>query len=126
MLSAEAFKRAKHVVDEIARVDQTVLALEKGDLDTVGRLLTSSHRSSQHLFENSTPELDFLVDHLTSTLNVHGARLTGGGFGGAVMALTSPAFGDAQALAIADAYEQRFWARPDILHMKTGDGAELL
>ena len=125
-LSAEAFKRAKHIVDEIARVDHTVAVLKKGDLDTVGRLLTASHRSSQHLFENSTPELDFLVDHLTSSLNVHGARLTGGGFGGAVMALTSPAFGESQALAIADAYEQRFWVRPDILHMKTGDGAERL
>ena len=123
-LSAEAFKRAKHVVDEIARVDQAVVALEKSDLDTVGRLLTASHRSSQLLFENSTPELDFLVDHLTSALNVYGARLTGGGFGGAVMALTSPAFGHSQALTIAGAYEQRFGARPDILHMKTDDGAE--
>ena len=125
-LSADAFKRAKHVVDEIARVDQTVGMLKKGDLDAVGRLLTASHRSSQHLFENSTPELDFLVDKLTATLNVHGARLTGGGFGGAVMALTSPAFGDAQAQAVADAYAEKFGARPDILHMRTGEGAELL
>lgn len=125
-LSAEAFKRAKHVVDEIARVDQAVVALKKSDLDAVGRLLTASHCSSQNLFENSTRELDFLVDKLTATLNVYGARLTGGGFGGAVMALTSPAFGDSQALTIADAYEQRFGARPDILHMKTGDGAERL
>lgn len=125
-LSADAFKRAKHVVDEIARVGQAVEALRKGDLDAVGLLLTASHRSSQHLFENSTPELDFLVDKLTSTANVHGARLTGGGFGGAVMALTSPAFGDAQAQAIADAYAEKFGARPDILHMRTGDGAEQL
>ncbi|MBW8782685.1 MAG: galactokinase [Verrucomicrobia bacterium] len=125
-LSPDAFKRAKHVVDEIARVAQAVAALEKGDLDAVGHLLTASHRSSQHLFENSTPELDFLVDQLSATLNVHGARLTGGGFGGAVMALTSPAFGDAQAQAVADAYAKKFGARPDILHMRTGDGAEQL
>ncbi len=61
-------------------------ALRAGDLAAVGRLLTASHRSSQHQFENSTPELDFLVDQLVAAPHVHGARLTGGGFGGAVMA----------------------------------------
>ncbi len=124
VLSGNAYKRAKHVVDEIARVDEAVAVLKTGELDKVGHLLTASHRSSQHLFENSTPELDFLVDRLAATLNVHGARLTGGGFGGAVMALTSPAFGDAQAQAVAADYAAKFGARPDILHMKTGDGAE--
>ena len=48
-------------MEEIARVDATVTALRGGDLATVGRLLNASHRSSQTLFENSTPELDFLV-----------------------------------------------------------------
>jgi len=58
--------------------------------------------------------------------HVHGARLTGGGFGGAVMALTSPDFGDAEAQAVATAYEKTFGPRPDILHLLTADGAELL
>ena len=124
-LSADAFKRAKHVVEEIARVGQAIAVLKTGDLEAVGRLLTASHRSSQHLFGNSTPELDFLVDRLSTTLNVYGVRLTGGGFGGAVMALTSPVFGAAQAEAVADAYEEKFGARPDILRMRTGDGAAL-
>jgi galactokinase len=125
-LSADAYKRAKHVVDEIDRVGLAVQALERGDLTTVGGLLTASHRSSQHYFGNSTEELDFLVDTLTSTEHVYGARLTGGGFGGAVMALTDAEFGSAEAQAVADAYEKKYGARPDILHMLTGEGAEQL
>lgn len=125
-LSADAFKRAKHVVDEIARVDLTVKSLENGDLTTVGGLLTASHRSSQNFFGNSTEELDFLVDTLTTTGHVYGARLTGGGFGGAVMALTDDLFGEAQAQAVAAAYEKKYGAKPDILHMLTGDGAAVL
>ena len=77
------------------------------------------------MFENSTPELDFLVDQLTATPNVWGARLSGGGFGGAVMALTSEAFSEQAAAQVAAAYEARFGARPDVLHMQTGQGAEL-
>lgn len=121
-----AFKRARHVVEEIARVDSTVKALGAGDIGEVGRLLTASHRSSQHLFENSTPELDFLVDALVASAGVYGARLTGGGFGGAVMALASEAFGQADAEAVAAAYAAKFGARPDILPMGTGDGAKVL
>jgi len=125
-LSPAAYKRARHVIDEIDRVDSAVKALRRGDLATAGRLLTASHRSSQSLFENSTPELDFLVDTLECGFNVYGARLTGGGFGGAVMAMTSPAFGEAQAAAVASAYQKHFGQRPDVLHTKTGPGAEVL
>jgi len=121
-----AAQRARHVVEEIARVEASVRALRAGDLPAAGRLLTASHRSSQTLFENSTPELDFLVDRLAVAPHVHGARLTGGGFGGAVMALASGRFSEAEASAVADAYVGRFGARPDLLHTQTGDGAALV
>lgn len=125
-LKPEVFKRAQHVIEEIARVAATVKALKKQDLETVGRLLTASHRSSQMLFENSTPELDFLVDELVETPHVYGARLTGGGFGGAVMALTSSKFGAVHARKVAARYAKHFGAKPDVLHTETGDGARLL
>jgi galactokinase len=125
-LSPVAERRARHILEEIGRVEATVAALRANDLTEVGRLLTASHRSSQTLFENSTPELDFLVDNLIALPAVYGARLTGGGFGGAVMALTSPEFGDAAAERVARVYEKRFGARPDILHALTADGAELI
>jgi galactokinase len=124
-LSPENYRRARHVIEEIGRVAQTVKALKAGDLATVGRLLTASHESSRTLFENSTPELDFLVETLVKTRHVHGARLTGGGFGGAVMALTSPAFGQSQAKRVAAAYAKRFGAQPDVLHAQTGEGASV-
>ena len=125
-LSPVAAQRARHVVEEIARVGGAIEALRKGDLTAVGKLLVASHRSSQTLFENSTPELDFLVETLIATPNVYGARLTGGGFGGAVMALTSAKFGEADAKHVAAAYAKKFGAQPDILHAQTGEGAELI
>jgi galactokinase len=124
-LGEVAGKRARHVIEEIARVDASVAALRQGDLAAVGRMLTASHRSSQTLFENSTPELDFLVDTLAAAPHVFGARLTGGGFGGAVMAMTDGEFGAADAGRVAAAYAARFGTAPDILHTQTGDGAAL-
>jgi galactokinase len=120
------YRRAKHVVDEIDRVARACAALEAGDLAGVGRLLTASHCSSQTQFENSTPELDFLADALAAAPHVFGARLTGGGFGGAVMALTDAEFSSAQAAQVAAAYGNRFGSRPDVLHCETGDGAEVV
>ena len=125
-LAPESARRARHVVEEIARVAAARTALEGDDLVAVGGLLTASHRSSQLYFENSTAELDFLVDALVAAPQVFGARLTGGGFGGAVMALTSAAFGEIEAHAVAAAYREKFGATPEILHAQTGDGAALI
>ena len=125
-ISATVAKRARHIIEEISRVAATVTALQRADLSAVGRLLQASHRSSQTLFENSTPELDHLVDTLIATPHVYGARLTGGGFGGAVMALTSPKFGHAEADVVATSYANTFHARPDVLHTQTANGAELI
>lgn len=120
------YRRAKHVAEEISRVAQVRAALAAGDLPGVGRLLTASHRSSQTQFENSTAELDLLVDTLTVTPHVYGARLTGGGFGGAVMALTDAKFSAAQAVQVVEAYARKFGSKPDVLHCETGDGAEVI
>jgi len=119
-------RRARHVVEEIERVAQVRAALARGDLAAVGRLLTASHASSRTQFENSTAELDQLVDTLTRTPHVYGARLTGGGFGGAVMALTDAAFAAADAAGVTAAYVARFGTAPDVLHCQTDQGAELL
>ena len=118
-------RRAQHVVGEIARVGAARAALAAGDLAEVGRLLTASHRSSQHAFENSTAELDFLVAALTAVRGVRGARLTGGGFGGAVLAWTTADFGAVEEAAVADAYAARFGVRPEAINLETGEGARL-
>lgn len=122
-LSPVIERRARHVITEIARVGEMVAVLGRGDLRRAGELLTASHRSSQQWFENSTPELDFLVDQLVASPSVLGARLTGGGFGGAVMAMTDGRFDAATADVVAEAYRLRFGSQPDVLHLRSGDGA---
>lgn len=126
-LGPERTRRAQHVTEENLRVERVCRALKTGDLREVGVLLTDSHRSSRDLFENSIPELDFLVDQLTSLPSVFGARLTGGGFGGAVMALTRTAFGQAgETDAIAAAFRARFGNDPAIFHATAGAGAGVI
>lgn len=125
-LPARLEKRACHIVNEIARVRETVISLAAGQIQMVGKLLTASHRSSQLMFENSTPELDLLVDLLTAMPQVLGARLTGGGFGGAVLALTGSGFGLAAARAVAADYARQCGAEPAILQLRSGDGARVV
>lgn len=83
-------RRARHVVQENERVRAMVDAIGAGDLRLAGRLLGESHRSLAEDFEVSTPGLDTLVDHLTALPGVFGARLTGAGFGGCVVAFCEP------------------------------------
>ncbi len=82
--------RARHVITENARVLAFTSALRAGDLVAAGRLMVASHTSLRDDFEVSTPELDALVTRLSATPGVFGARLTGAGFGGCVVALTQP------------------------------------
>jgi galactokinase len=83
-------RRARHVVTENARVLATVEALSAGDLTEVGRLLLASHGSMRDDFDISVPAVDALVESVRSMDGAYGARLTGGGFGGAIVALTKP------------------------------------
>lgn len=81
-------RRARHVITENARVLAGVGALQAGDVRTFGRLMVESHRSLAEDFEVSTPELNHLVD-LAMERGALGARLTGAGFGGSIVALVS-------------------------------------
>ena len=82
--------RARHVMTENARVWSFAEALTEGWLDEAGALMVASHASLRDDYEVSTPTLDALVDRLVATPGVYGARLTGAGFGGCVVALTEP------------------------------------
>ena len=83
-------RRVRHVVTECDRVRWCAAALRAGDLPEAGRLMTASHQSLARDFEVSTPGLDALVGRLVTMPGVFGARLTGAGFGGCVVALTEP------------------------------------
>lgn len=80
--------RALHVVSEIARTSQAVAAIESGDLYALGALLRASHASLRDQFEVSVPAVDDLVDLANRAIGPEGgARMTGGGFGGAILAV---------------------------------------
>lgn len=81
-------RRVRHVVGENARVLAGVGALRSGDLRTFGRLMLESHRSLRDDYEVSTPELDRLVTQAMEQ-GALGARLTGAGFGGSIVALVA-------------------------------------
>jgi galactokinase len=91
-------RRARHVVTECDRVRWFAQTLSSGDLAEAGRLMTASHQSLATDFEVSTPALDQLVAHLVATPGVFGARLTGAGFGGCVVALAEPGALDPSAM----------------------------
>jgi len=80
-------RRARHVVSEHRRVRAAVAALAAGDLEGLGQLLVESHASARDDFEVSTLTADNIVSRLARTPGVFGARLTGAGFGGCVVAL---------------------------------------
>ncbi len=119
--------RARHVIGEAARVEQAVSLLEeKAPPKEIGQLLFESHASSRDLFENSCPELDFLVGELGKREGVLGARLTGGGFGGAVLAWTDQKFSKDLAEETVGSYQKTFGNRPNIHKFKVSEGAQAI
>jgi galactokinase len=80
-------RRAEHVVKEIHRVGQAILALQRGDARMFGGFMFASHKSLRDLYEVSLPELDNLVEIARSLPGIYGARLTGAGFGGCTVNL---------------------------------------
>src|SRR5262249_8684975 len=88
-LPAPLDRRVEHVLSENRRVDRAVAALEARDLEALGALLDESHASLRDRYEVSVPEVDALVERLR-TAGAAGARMVGGGFGGAVLALLPP------------------------------------
>ncbi|KAA0221036.1 MAG: galactokinase [Planctomycetota bacterium] len=86
-LSGTMRRRLRHVVRENQRVLDAASALKRGDMNALGRLMLASHASLREDFEVSCVELDRLVGLARSVPGVYGARMTGGGFGGCVIAL---------------------------------------
>ena len=84
------YQRALHVISENRRVQDAVTALKTGDLVSLGTLMTQSHASLRDLYEVSSDALDKLVADALDA-GAYGARLTGAGFGGCVIALLPPA-----------------------------------
>ncbi len=100
-----AYRRARHVVTENARTLAAADALRTGDLQHLGELMEQSHRSMRDDFEITVPAVDHLAEVMAAPLNGEGgARMTGGGFGGCVIAVTTDSKADLVVGAIANNY----------------------
>ncbi len=98
-LPAPLDRRARHVITENQRVLDAVAAMRASDADALGRLFDASHASQRDDYECSVPEVDQLVAIAQADPAVLGARLTGGGFGGSIVALVRAGEGAAAAVA---------------------------
>ncbi len=108
-------RRARHVVTENARVIAAVAAMRSHDLATLGRLFDESHASMRDDYEVSTPDVDRLVAITREDPRVYGARLTGGGFGGAIVALARARTAADVARRATAAYASQTGRHPTVL-----------
>jgi galactokinase len=87
LLDDRHYRRCRHIVSEIQRVEDACSALKRGDARQLGELITASHVSLRDDYEISCTELDALVEIMNACPEVYGSRLVGGGFGGCVVCL---------------------------------------
>jgi galactokinase len=116
-------RRLRHVVTENARVRATVEAFAADDRSAIGRLFGASHASLRDDFEVTVPQTDALAELLEDEGAI-GARMTGGGFGGAVIGLAGRRDAEGLATRVADRYRARFPdLEPVVLISSPADGA---
>jgi galactokinase len=104
-LAETVARRARHVITENARTEAAAGALAKGDLQLMGQLMAESHVSMRADFEITVPPIDALVEIIGGVIGeTGGVRMTGGGFGGCVVALAPQELVPAVKAAIAESY----------------------
>ncbi|WP_433409850.1 galactokinase [Saccharomonospora azurea] len=121
-LDDEQQRRVRHVVTENARVEDVVHRLRDGDLDGIGPLLTASHASLRDDYEVTVGELDTAVEAALSA-GALGARMTGGGFGGCVIALVAADRAEAVFDAVREAFATAGYAEPTAFTAVPSPGA---
>jgi galactokinase len=122
-LSEREYQCAYHIVGEIQRVIHGARVLRDGDFAQFGQFMFQSHESSRHFFRNSCAELDLLVGFARAHPACLGARLTGGGFGGATINLVRRDQVESFNKAMATCYEQRTGRKLEPMICQAADGA---
>jgi galactokinase len=117
-----AWRRARHVATEHVRVRAAVDALKAGDFERMGKLMNESHRSLAEDYEVSCAELDALAHGLQAMEGVAGAKMTGAGFGGAVVALVQGHRLRDVSQTLSAAFAGRFGRQPELLVCRPGPG----
>ena len=117
-------RRARHVVTENQRVLAAMEALKTANWSTLGELLFESHHSLRDDYQVSCEELDVLVELAQAQDDVFGARMTGGGFGGCVVALVNREALSSVATSICQGYAQQVGLSPQCYRVKPASGAD--
>jgi galactokinase len=125
-MSPESLKRAHHVITENTRTVAFAAALEKGDMDEVGRLMAEAHTSYSQDFKGSCVEADAMVELAQDLPGLIGARLTGGGFGGCTINLVEQSQAAAFAQSLGALYAGQFGIVPQIHICHASEGARAL
>jgi len=118
-------RRARHVVTENQRVLAAMEALKAANWSTLGELLFESHHSLRDDYQVSCEELDVLVELAQAQDDVFGARMTGGGFGGCVVALVNREALSSVATSICQGYAQQVGLSPQCYRVKPASGADV-
>ncbi|MBB1346321.1 MULTISPECIES: galactokinase [unclassified Pseudoalteromonas] len=125
-LSENEYKRAHHVISENDRVIAATTALQNNDMDALRTLMAASHQSLKHDFEVTVPATDGLVEICKEAMGDRGAvRMTGGGFGGAIVCLCRDAEVPLIKAAVEKHYFERFSLNADIYVCSAGSGLQI-
>lgn len=126
-----SYRRARHVVTENERTLAAANALQQNDLSRLGQLMQQSHASMRDDFEITTPEIDQLADIMNDSIAQHcdgkgGARMTGGGFGGCVIALAPNEFIDKIIDSINCNYKRQDDQKVEMLISSASEGVNII
>lgn len=122
-MTDNAYKRALHVITENNRTVEAAKALAENDMAALRQLMSASHHSLKHHFEVTVPATDGLVEICQQAVGDRGAvRMTGGGFGGAIVCLCRGEVVDAVLDAVEAQYHPRFGLRASVFVCQAGNG----
>ncbi|NQV77330.1 MAG: galactokinase [Lutibacter sp.] len=125
-ISEEDYQKSLYVVQENQRVQQAVKALKNNDILMLGKLLYESHNGLQNQYKVSCEELDFLVNKAKENLNVIGARMMGGGFGGCTINIISKKATPNFVKEVSKLYHEKFNNECSVYFVEISEGTHLL
>jgi galactokinase len=125
-LDPTVYRRCRHVIGENLRTTQAAADLGKRHYEEVGEKMVASHNSLRDDYEVSCVELDYLVEQAMQIKGVYGARMTGGGFGGCIVALIQPRSVEQFTATIEAKYKQQFGKAPTVFVTDATAGASVL
>jgi len=118
-------RRAQHIVEEIARVEEAVACLERGDAAGFGQLMFAGHASLRDLYQVSCPELDAMVETALELSGCWGARLSGAGFGGCTVNLVAEEQAQEFIRGLKSGYQERTGRTAEVYLCRASRGVHL-